>query len=102
MTQSLGYAAEANLPILIVVFNNREYRAMRKNHLAYYPDGVAKQNSIYYGATLKGPDYAVLGQPFGCWGRKVEDPNELAPAIREAHAATKDGKTAILNVMIDH
>jgi acetolactate synthase-1/2/3 large subunit len=101
VTQSLGYAAEANLPILIVVFNNREYRAMRKNHLDYYPDGVAKQNSIYYGATLNGPDYAVLGQPFGCWGRKVEDPIELVPAIREAHAATKDGKTAILNVVID-
>jgi len=101
VTQSLGYAAEANLPILIVVFNNGEYRAMRENHLDYYPDGVAKQNSIYYGATLNGPDYALLGAPFGCWGRKVEDPNELVSAIREAHAATKDGKTAILNVVID-
>lgn len=99
VTQSLGYAAEANLPILIVVFNNKEYRAMRDNHLDFYPDGVAKRNNIYYGATLNGPDYAVLGQPFGGWGRKVENPAELVPAIREAHAATKDGKTAILNIV---
>lgn len=101
IVQSLGYAAEAKLPILVVVFNNKEYRAMRDTHLDYYPEGIAKQNGIYYGATLKGPDFAVLGQPFGGWGKKVDDPNNLVPAIREAHAATKEGRTAILNVVVD-
>jgi len=101
VTQSLGYAQQAQLPIIIVVFNNQGYRAMRDNQLDYYPDGVGKQTGIYYGEPIGGPDYAVLGAPFGGWGRKVSDPNELVPAIKEAHKATLDGKTAILNVMVD-
>jgi acetolactate synthase-1/2/3 large subunit len=101
VTQSIGYAAEAGLPILIVVFNNSEYRAMRVNHLDYYPDGVGKQHGIYYGSPLQGPDYALLGAPFGAFGRKVEDPAELVPAIRAALAATKEGRPAILNVVLE-
>jgi acetolactate synthase-1/2/3 large subunit len=101
VTQSLGFARNSGLPVLIVVFNNNGYRAMRENHLDYYPDGIAKQNDLFYGETIGGPDYAVLGAPFGGWGRRVEDPNELVPALREAHAATRDGRTAILNVVLD-
>jgi acetolactate synthase-1/2/3 large subunit len=101
VVQSLGYAANAQLPIIIVVFNNNEYTAMRENHLDYYPDGVSKQHSIYYGAPVNGPDYAVLGAPFGGWGRKVEDPAQLVPALRDAHAATREGRTAILNVVLN-
>lgn len=100
ITQSLGYAAQAGLPTIVVVFNNNQYLAMKQNHLDYYPDGVARQHDLFYGAPIGGPDYATLGQPFGGWGRKVEKPAELVPAIKEAHAATKDGKTAILNVVL--
>lgn len=100
ITQCLGYSAQAGLPITIVVFNNNQYLAMKQNHVDYYPDGVAKQHDLFYGAPIGGPDYATLGAPFGCWGRKVESPAELVPAIREAHAANKDGRTAILNVVL--
>ncbi|MBI2316728.1 MAG: thiamine pyrophosphate-binding protein, partial [Betaproteobacteria bacterium] len=101
ITQSLGYSQRDNLPILIVVFNNNEYRAMRTEHLSYYPQGVARQHDIFYGAPIGGPKYAELGAPFGCWGRRVEDPAELVPALREAHAATKEGRTAILDVVVN-
>ena len=100
ITQSLGYAAQAGLPIIIVVFNNNEYLAMRQNHTDYYPDGVAMQHNLFYGSPIGGPDYSVLGAPFGAWGRKVENPAQLVDAIREAHQATKDGRTAILNVVL--
>ena len=102
VTQCLGYSAQAGLPVIIVVFNNNQYLAMKKNHLDYYPDGVAKQHDLFYGAPVGGPDYAVLGEPFGAWGRKVETAGDLVPAIREALAATKDGRTAILNVVLSH
>jgi acetolactate synthase-1/2/3 large subunit len=100
ITQSLGYSAQAGLPIIVVVFNNNEYLAMRQNHADYYPDGVAAQHNLFYGAPVGGPDYALLGAPFGAWGRKVERPEELTDAIREALAATKDGRSAILNVVL--
>lgn len=101
VTQCLGYSQREKLPILIVVFNNNQYRAMKNEHLSYYPDGVARQHDIFFGAPIGGPDYAELGAPFGCYGRRVEDPGELVAALREAHAATKDGRTAILNVVVD-
>jgi acetolactate synthase-1/2/3 large subunit len=101
VTQSLGYAAQAGLPILIVVFNNGGYRAMRNNQLAYYPDGAGRRHGIFPGHPIGGPDYATLGQPFGCWGRRVEDPDELVPAIKEAQRATLEGTSAILNVVLE-
>ncbi len=100
VVQSLGYAQQANLPFIAVVFNNNQYLAMRRNHEEYYPDGVAAKHDLFYGATIGGPDYAQLGAPFGCWGRKVEDPADLIPAIKDAHKANKDGRTAILNVVL--
>ena len=101
IVQSLGLAREAELPIMIVVFNNGNYRAMKNNPLSYYPDGVGKQHNLFYGAPINGPDYGELVKPFGGYGRKVEDPADLAPALKEALAATREGKTAILNVVVD-
>ena len=100
VTQSLGYAARNDLPILIVVFNNNEYRAMRQNQLDYYPDGVGKRHDLFYGAPVDGPDYAELGAPFGCFGRKVDRAEDVPAALREALAAVRGGRSAILNVVL--
>ncbi len=102
VTQSLGFSMEENLPILIVVFNNNGYLAMKRNHLQYYPDGIAKQNDIYIGETINGPDYAELVAPFGGHGIRVEDPEKLPAAIAEGLAAVEAGKTTILNVVLSH
>ncbi len=99
--QALGFAAQAKLPAIIVVFNNEKYLAMRDEHIRYYPDGVAVQKELFYGETIGGPDLSRLGDTFGCWGMRVKDPGELVAAIRAAHAATKKGRTAILDVVVD-
>lgn len=101
LTQSLGCAAQARLPIIVVVFNNRGYRAMRENQLGYYPDGIGKQTGTYLGEPIGGPDYSALGAPFGGWGRTVEEPGELVPALEQAQRATLEGRTAILNVVLE-
>ena len=100
VTQALGLSMEANLPIMIVVFNNRGYRAMRNNHLSYYPDGVGKQNEIYLGHPIDGPDYSELVKPFGGFGRHVTQASELQSALQDGLTATKEGKTAVINVEI--
>jgi acetolactate synthase I/II/III large subunit len=100
ITQGLGAARGNNLPILIVVMNNRKYKAMQKGHLHHYPDGVALGADIYHGVHIDGPDYAELGKPFGFHGQKVEKPGELKAAVQNALRAMKDGKSAILNVAL--
>ena len=100
VTQSLGLSMEANLPVLIVIFNNSSYRAMQNNQLSYYPDGMGAQHGLFFGAPINGPDYGELVAPFGGYGRRVEDPAELIPALQDGLAAVEDGRTAIINVVI--
>ncbi len=101
VTQALGASRASGLPILIVVFNNGQYRAMQTGHLHHYPDGVAQAADMWHGVTIEGPDYAELGKPFGFHGKKVERPAELPDAIRNAMRAVNDGRTAILNVVLN-
>ena len=100
MVQALGASKGNDLPILIVVCNNGQYRAMQTGHLHHYPDGVAQEAQMWHGVTIDGPDYAELGKPFGLPGHKVEKPSELPGAIRAALREVEGGKTAILNVVL--
>jgi acetolactate synthase-1/2/3 large subunit len=100
VVQALGCSRGANLPILIVVMNNRKYAAMQKGHLHHYPDGVAMGADMYHGVHIDGPDYAEFAKPFGLTGQKVETVGELKGAIASGLKSVKDGKTAILNVCL--
>ena len=100
VVQALGASKASGLPILVIVCNNGQYRAMQTGHLHHYPDGVAQEAEIWHGVAIDGPDYAELGKPFGFHGQKVEKPAELPEAIRSAMRAVDDGRTAILNVVL--
>ena len=81
VTQSFGVSAAENIPIMIVVFNNGKYAAMQSSHLQFFPDGVAARTGIHHGVDIPGPNYAELVAPFGGHGERVEDPEELQPAL---------------------
>ena len=100
ITQSLGVARESNLPILIVVFNNASYAAMKSLHHSFYPEGTAVQTGIYHGVDIPGPDYSELAKPFGGHGERVEDPSRLKGALQEAQAAVDSGRVAIVDVAL--
>src|SRR5262249_47705886 len=98
--QALGASKRHELPIIIVVLNNRKYEAMRKGHVHHYPDGASASKDLHFGVTIDGPDYERLGSHFGFHGERVEYRAELEIALKSALAATKEGRTAILNVMV--
>jgi len=100
VVQALGAAKGSGLPILIIVCNNGQYRAMQTGHLHHYPDGVAQEADLWHGVTIDGPDYAELGKPFGLHGQKVQRQAELPGAIRNAMREVESGRTAILNVVL--
>ena len=52
--QALGASKNHNLPILIVVFNNKGYMAMQKGHVHHYPDGAAESANMHLGSQLNG------------------------------------------------
>jgi len=101
IVQALGASKRHDLPIIIVVCNNKKYEAMRKGHVHHYPDGASATANLHYGVTIDGPEYDQLGSHFGFHGQRVEKPDELDAALKAALAATRSGKTAILNVVLN-
>lgn len=101
VVQSLALSKHEDLPILIVVSNNSGYAAMKYNQRDYYPEGVGASSETWPGHPVTDLDYAELVQPFGGFGRRVEAMADLPGALEEALAAVADGRTAILNVMVD-
>jgi acetolactate synthase I/II/III large subunit len=100
VVQAFGAARNYDLPILVVVCNNRQYRAMQTGHLHHYPDGVAQAVDMWHGVNIDGADYSELGRPFGFAGERVEHPAALAPALERALAAVAAGRSAVLDVVL--
>ena len=80
--QALGASKQHNLPILIVVFNNKGYMAMQKGHVHHYPDGAAESAHMHFGSRLNGPDFEALGSHFGLHGERVEAPTSSKARCR--------------------
>jgi acetolactate synthase-1/2/3 large subunit len=100
IVQALGASKQHDLPVTIVVLNNKMYRAMMMGHIHHYPDGAAANADYLYGVKIDGPRYDELGKPFDFHGQRVEKAADLAPALKAALAANKKGKTAILDVAV--
>jgi acetolactate synthase-1/2/3 large subunit len=96
----LGLSKSAHLPILIVVLNNGGYKSMTSNQLAYYPDGVGVRHGLFLGEGICGTDYEQLAGLFGGFGIRIEDAAGLKPGLEQAHAAVRDGRMAIVNVIL--
>ena len=80
-------AVRASLPICAIVLKNAAMAVETGNM------PVADEK---YGAREVGGDYADIARALGGWAERVEDPAEVAPAIRRARAATEDGRPALL------
>jgi acetolactate synthase I/II/III large subunit len=94
-------SAQYGLPVLVVVFNNGRYLSMRHNHRRVYPDGVAARTGYQLGVDLSAqPDVAAVASAAGAAGFTVSGGKELGPALDEAIAAVRGGRTAVVNVAL--
>ncbi|WP_046727290.1 thiamine pyrophosphate-dependent enzyme [Streptomyces humi] len=95
-------AAKAyELPLLIVVFNNRVYKSMNLNHRRFYPEGAAAETGEWLGTDLRRlPRLAAFADPFGMHTETVDTADELAPALRRALKAMTEGTTAVVDVLV--
>jgi acetolactate synthase-1/2/3 large subunit len=98
--QSFGASRDFNLPILVVIFNNRKYAAMQNMHKRMYPEGAAVETGKYFGTFINGPDYVKVIEAFGGYGERVEDPDALQDALKRGQEAVTAGRTAVLDVVI--
>ncbi|MBI4488269.1 MAG: thiamine pyrophosphate-binding protein, partial [Deltaproteobacteria bacterium] len=81
--QGLWTLARYRVPLLVIVFNNRAYQAV-KNQFRGAEERVRLAAEI--GADLVAPElnFAKLAQCFGIFGERVERPEQIEPALRRA------------------
>jgi benzoylformate decarboxylase len=81
--QGFWTLAKYRVPLLVIVFNNRAYMAV-KNQFRGAEEKVRLAAQL--GADLVGPDlnFARLAQCFGIFGQRVERPEEIEQALKRA------------------
>ncbi|HET9917164.1 MAG TPA: thiamine pyrophosphate-requiring protein, partial [Candidatus Binatia bacterium] len=80
-------AVRNNIPTLTIVLNN--------NFMAAETHSMQASHERYGTMNILG-NYADLAKSLGGWSERVEDPNQIVPALRRAHKTTQDGKAALL------
>ena len=91
--QALWTAAHMKVPVTYVIANNRSYRILKERLVSM------RGSDKFVGMDIKDPpiDYVGLAQAMGVPGRRVTDPNDVAPALREA---AEQGGPKLIEVMV--
>jgi benzoylformate decarboxylase len=81
--QGLWTAAHHQLPITYVIANNRGYRIIKERLVSF------RKTDRFTGMDLREPDidFVAIGKSFGIAARRVTDPQDIAPALREGFAS---------------
>jgi len=94
-------AAEQELPVLSVVFNNQRWQAVRGSTLGLNPDGyAAKANRAPLTYFTVDQHYEKAVEVSGGYGERVTEPGQMRPALERAmKAVTVEKRQALLNVV---
>ncbi len=102
MYSASGFWTQAryHIPILTVVWNNRNYQTVRHAYHEY--GGRMVKSGKYAGMYLGDPDidFVKLAESQGVSGERVASGNDLRAALKRGIAATRDGKPYLVEVII--
>ncbi len=95
------FASQAhNLPVLVVIYNNTLYGAVRRATLDMFADGTAAQTDGRFMAELgPAPAFEKIVQAHDGHGERVSRPAELPGALQRALQAVRGGRQALVNVL---
>ena len=100
---ALWTAAKNNIPLLIVMFNNRAYYNDWEHQIHVAEMRETPVERAYIGQDIAGPepDFATLAKSCGWYAEgPITDPAEIAGALRRAIAKVKAGQPALVDTIL--
>ncbi len=85
--------AREKIGVTVVVFNNGQWGAEKKNHVDFY-------SRRFQAVDLTSPSWAGVAKAFGCEGVTVDRLSDVGPALSAAAQAQADGRTTVLEMMV--
>lgn len=85
--------AREKIGVTVILFNNDQWGAEKKNHVDFY-------SRRYQGVNLENPSWAAVARALGCEGVTVERLTDIGPAVQTAAAAQSEGRTTLLEMLV--
>jgi sulfoacetaldehyde acetyltransferase len=85
--------AREKIGVTVVVFNNGQWGAEKKNHVDFY-------SRRFQGVDLESPSWAGVAKAFGCAGVTVERLSDVGPALQAAVRAQAEGTCTVIEMMV--
>lgn len=99
---TLWSARSYQAPFLSVIFNNQSYGAIRRIVERLSETKLPDEMAFTAGVDISPPaDYALVAQSCGGYGRMVEDPADVLPALKEAMNEVRNGRLAVVDVRLE-
>lgn len=97
LVEELAVAAQYHTPFVIIMINNEYLGLIRQAETAY---GMNYQVDIHYDEN--GTDNIKVMEAYGCAGRRVTQPGEIASTIEWARKETERiGRPVLVEIMVD-
>lgn len=97
LVEELAVAAQYDIPFVLVLLNNEYLGLIRQSEAAY---DMNYQVDIHYDD--HGTDNVALVRAYGCSGRRVSEPGDIADALAWARAeAARTSRPVLVEIMID-
>ena len=79
-----------NIPVVVCLFNNKQWGAEKKNQIDYYGDR-------FIGSNLENPDFAQIAKAAGANGITVDSPDQVGDALK---SAIDSQKPTVLQILV--
>ena len=102
---ALWVAAKYQIPMLIVMHNNRAYYNDWAHQLRMAQIRGTDEARAHIGMDLFGPepDFGALARAMGCYGEgPIDKPANIKPALQRAIAEVKKGRVALVDTITQH
>jgi acetolactate synthase-1/2/3 large subunit len=102
---ALWVAAKYQIPMLIVMHNNRAYYNDWAHQIRMAQIRGTDEAKAHIGMDLFGPepDFGALARSMGCYGEgPIDKPQDIRPALLRAIAEVKKGRCALVDTITQH